>query len=118
MALTIARSHIPIRVDKDGVARIGSSHVTLDTVIAAYEQDSSAEEIVSQYPTLKLADVYHVIGYYWDHQADVNAYLAERARRRAEVRRENEARSDPEGVRARLLARREQGTDGDTLPRG
>jgi len=66
-------------------------------------------EVVSQYPSLRLADVYQVIGYFLDHQAEVDTYLNERQRQAAAVRRESETRFDPAGVRDRLLARRRQG---------
>ena len=53
-----------------------------------------------------IADVYHVIGYYLRHLAEVEAYLHQRREQIDTVRQQNEARFDPQGVRARLLARR------------
>ena len=44
--------------------------MTLDTVISAFNADATAEEIVQQYPSIALADVYSVIAYYLRHQAD------------------------------------------------
>lgn len=109
MTLTIGTEQIPIKIDQDGIARVGSTRVTLDTVIAAYEREHSAERIVQQYNVLTLADVHYVIGYYLSHQAEVNSYLAERVKRSEEARRENEARFNPEGVKERLLSRKQQG---------
>jgi hypothetical protein len=51
------------------------------------------------------AEVYSVLGYVLHHQAEVAAYLAGRAEDRSAVREENERRFDPQGIRARLLAR-------------
>ena len=85
---------------------IGATRVTLDTVVAAFHEGATAEEIVQQYPTLQLADTYSVIGYYLRRQVEVNAYLRDRGYRADKVRRENETRFDPAGVRDRLLARR------------
>ena len=97
---------IPLTVDTDGVLRVGNTRVTLDTVLAAFAEGATAEEIVQQYPSLHLADVYSVIGYYLRHTAEVDVYLQQRHRQREIVRQQNEARFDPHGVRARLLARR------------
>ena len=105
---------IPLETDADGVVRVGGTRVTLDTVVAAFREGATAEEIVYQYPSLNLADVYSVIGYYLQRRADVEAYLRRRQQQRDEVRERNEARFDPRGIRDRLLARRvEQETTGD-----
>jgi len=86
--------------------RVGGTRVTLDTVIAAFHEGATAEEIVYQYPSLDLADVYAVIGYYLRRPAGVEAYLRQRQQQAAKVRRQNEAQFDPQGVRDCLLARR------------
>jgi uncharacterized protein (DUF433 family) len=109
MALLVTTERVPLVTDADGVVRVGSTRVTLDTLVAAFCQGMTAEGIVEQYPSLRLADVYLVLGYFLSHQEDVEAYLRGRQQRAAEVRRENEARFDPAGVRDRLMARRRQG---------
>jgi uncharacterized protein (DUF433 family) len=92
--------------DADGVLRAGGTRVTLDTVIGAYRDGAPAEEIAQRYPSLDLADIHAVIGHYLHHRTQVEAYLAEREARAATVRRDNELRFDPTGIRDRLLARR------------
>jgi uncharacterized protein (DUF433 family) len=106
VSLTDATEQVPIRTDPDGVIRVGGTRVTLDTVVAAFDAGATAEEIVQQYPSVTLADVYSVIAYYLRHQSNVRAYLAQRQRQSAEVREENERRFDRTGIRDRLLARR------------
>ena len=96
----------PLELDEDGVLRVGGTRVRLDTVIGAFHNGSSAEEILLKYPSLRLTDIYAVITYYLWHRAEVEAYLEERRRIAEEVRRENEARFPPQGVRDRLVARR------------
>lgn len=49
---------IPIHTDKDGVIRVSRTRVTLDTIIAAFHNGATAEEISEQYPTVQLADIY------------------------------------------------------------
>lgn len=97
---------IPLETDADGVVRASGTRVTLDTIVAAFEDGATAEEIVYQYPSLNLADVYSVLGYYLQHRPEVEAYLRRRRRQADEVRQQNEARFDPHGIRDRLLARR------------
>lgn len=97
---------IPLKTDPNGVIRIGKTRVTLDTVVTAFLEGATAEEIGEQYPSLQLADIYSAIGYYLRHQTEVDAYLLERQRLAAEVRQEAERRFHPVGIRDRLLARR------------
>lgn len=106
MSLVIAAESVPLRTDADGVVRVRGSRVTLDTVVAAFKEGATAEEIAQQYPSIELADVYAVISYYLRRFQEVDAYLRERLRESEEVRRQNESRFDPQGVRDRLLARR------------
>jgi uncharacterized protein (DUF433 family) len=77
-------------MDRDGVMRVGGTRVTLDTVVRAYQMGRSAEEILESYPSLHLADIHAVIGYYLRHREEVDEYLDARRRQAAEVRHENE----------------------------
>ena len=98
---------VPLAADANGVVRVGRTRVTLDTVIGAFLDGATAEEITYQYPSLHLADVYAVIAYYLRRPSEVDAYLQRRKLQAESVRKQNEARFDPHGVRDRLLARRE-----------
>jgi uncharacterized protein (DUF433 family) len=95
----------PLRLDDGGVVRVGTTRVTLDTLVGSYRQGSTAEEIVQQYPTLSLADVHAALAYYLTHRVEVDAYLRERETDAAELRREVGKISDQRGLRERLLAR-------------
>jgi uncharacterized protein (DUF433 family) len=86
--------------------RVGNTRVTLDAIVSAFLEGATAEEIAQQYPSLDLADVYAVIGYYLRRCSDVEAYLQQRQQHAEKARKQNESRFDPQGVRARLLARR------------
>jgi len=105
MAISLATEVISLVTDPDGVIRVGNTRVTLDTLVGAFSDGATAEEIVQQYPSLKLADVYQVIGYYLRRPREVEAYLQQRKTQGAAIRRQNETRFDPQGVRSRLLAR-------------
>jgi uncharacterized protein (DUF433 family) len=97
---------IPLIAAPDGVLRINGSRVSLDTLISAFRDGATPEEIVQQYPSLPLGDVYEVIGYALRHPEEVESYFKERQNSSAEVRAANELRANPDGIRERLLARR------------
>lgn len=106
MPLELVAEKPPLDQDADGVIRVGSTRVSLDSVVGAFLEGATSEEIAQQYPSLDLADVYSVISYYLRHRDEVRAYLQAREALASRVRLENEARFDPSGVRDRLLARR------------
>jgi uncharacterized protein (DUF433 family) len=103
--LTLSET-VPFETHADGVIRVSRTRVTLDTLVAAFKDGATAEEIVQQYPSIPLADVYSVIGYYLRHQDATERYLAQRQNIATLVRNEVESRNNPIGIRARLLARR------------
>jgi len=106
MSLVIVNEPIALEMAADGVWRVGGTRVTLDAVVAAFNEGATAEEIAQQYPSLRLADVYSVIGYYLRRRQGVDDYLGERQRASERVRQENERRAPEQGLRERLLARR------------
>ena len=104
MTLLIETQPLPLTVDTDGVVHVGGTRVTLDTIIYAFLDGATAEEIVQQYPSLSLSDIYSVLGYYLKQRTLVNKYLQRREKLAAKIKRQNEARFDPEGVRDRLIS--------------
>jgi uncharacterized protein (DUF433 family) len=98
----------PLKVDAEGTVRVQGTRVTLDTVVGAFDEGCTAEEILLDYPSLKLADIYAVIAYYLRHREEVGAYLEQRQRKAEEVRRKIERVCPPDNFRERLLARRAQ----------
>lgn len=109
MIASPATEVMPFHVDPHGVVRIGKTRVSLDTVMAAFADGATAEEIVQQYPTLDLGDVYYVIGYSLRRPEEVEQYLRHRREQSDAVRQQNETRFDPHGIRDRLLRRRVHG---------
>jgi uncharacterized protein (DUF433 family) len=106
MALSFAAEIIPLAAGADGVVRVGNTRVTLDTLVAAFCDGATAEEIVQQYPSLNLADVYQVIGYYLRRPLEVDTYPQQRKVHAESIRQQNETRFQPNRIRERLLARR------------
>jgi uncharacterized protein (DUF433 family) len=107
MTIYVSSQPIPLSVDPDEVIRVAGTRITLDSVVAAFLEGATAEEIAQQYPSLDLADVYAVIGYYLRQREEVENYLRQRRDAASQVRKQNESRFEPTGVRGRLLARRQ-----------
>lgn len=97
---------VPLSTDEAGVLRIAGTRVSLDSVIYAFVEGATPEEIVQDFPTLDLAAVYAVVGYYLQNRAEVEQYLEQREARREELKKVAESRFSPQGLRARLLARK------------
>ena len=106
MAEALTTEPIPLVFGPDGVMRVRGTRVTLETVLAAFAEGATAEEIAQRYPSIPLADVYQVIGYGLRHSTELEPYLARRRRDIRDTRKSNESRWPPDGIRDRLMARR------------
>jgi uncharacterized protein (DUF433 family) len=102
----VATEPVPLVQGADGVIRVRGTRITLDTVLAAFHEGATAEEIVQQYPSISLADMYQVIGYSLRHSSELEAYFARRRESARATRELNESTWPPDGIRDRLLARR------------
>ena len=107
MAEALTTEPTPLVIGPDGVMRVRGTRVTLETVLAAFAGGATAEEIAQQYPSIPLADVYQVIGYGLRHSSELEPYLAQRHRDIDAARTSNESRWPPDGIRDRLIARRQ-----------
>lgn len=96
---------VPLEVGVDEVIRIGQTRVTLDSVVNAFLNGATSEEIVFQYPVLDLADVYVVIAYYLKNQAGVDAYLETTRTLSEQLRLDVQQQFPAAGIRERLTAR-------------
>ena len=105
MTPAVKNETIPIALDDNGVYRVGGTRVPLETVIEAFKDGATAEEIVFRFPVLELADVYAVITYYLRRRDEVEAYLREQEEAEAQVRSDVETWSPQAGIRERLMAR-------------
>lgn len=106
MSLTVEPQPVPLTTTAQGVVLVSGTRVPLETVIWAFSQGATPEEIAQDFPTLSLANVYSVVAYYLSNRDEVDAYVATQSARSAEVRAANEARFDRTGIRERLLARK------------
>ncbi|MBI5666601.1 MAG: DUF433 domain-containing protein [Chloroflexi bacterium] len=95
MTLPLIAQSPPLRLDDNGVIRVGKTRVPVETVVYTFNRGATAEEIVQQCPALALSDVYLVIGYYLQNRAEVDAYIQEQRQEAEQIRQKNEARFDP-----------------------
>ncbi len=108
MSLAIASEPVPFAEDSDGVVRIGKTRITLGTVVSAFLEGATAEEIAQQYSTLDLADVYSVLACYLRQRSEIDAYLRRCHEQAEAVQKQNESQFDPHGIRDRLIGRRSE----------
>lgn len=98
----------PVRRDRLGVLRVGSTRVSLDLVIQEFRRGADAAEIQRNYDTLSLAEIYGAISFYLHNKAEVDVYLAKQEELEAETRRRIEERFPPDVMREKILARKER----------
>ena len=104
--MSVSVSEIKLTKTEAGVIRIGDTRVSLDSVIIAFNQGRAPEEIVYDFDSLTLSEVYATISYYLQNQKEVDSYLADRSKQNEQLRETVEARFNQNGIRERMLARR------------
>jgi uncharacterized protein (DUF433 family) len=95
----------PLRVDEYGAVRVGKTQVTLPVLLESYKLGRSPEELVEEFSTLTLAEVYGAISYYLHHREATDAYLDELDRQWKTTFKEIEAQPGYHESRRRLLER-------------
>src|SRR3712207_284618 len=107
---TLMAQRPPVRLTEGGVLRVSATRVTIDTVVGAYEDGATPDEIAADYDSLEIADVYGAISYYLRHRDEIETYLQHRNREAHRVRSEVQRRAPQSRLRDRLLARRPAGS--------
>jgi uncharacterized protein (DUF433 family) len=95
----------PLHWDEAGGIRIGSSRVTLDSLLASYHNGSTPEEIAVQYSVLPLEEIYATITYYLNHRQEIDNYLEQRSQQAQQQRKQLTQQHNLVDLRQRLLAR-------------
>lgn len=106
MVFKVETAPVPIHFDEQGTARIANTRVTLETVLWTFNEGASAEEIVSRFPSLRLADVYAVIAHYLHNRDEIDLYLRETEAQETVISERLETISPQVGLREKLLNRR------------
>jgi uncharacterized protein (DUF433 family) len=98
----------PLRWDEAEGIRIGSSRVTLDSLLATYHNGSTPEEIAIQFSVLSLEDIYSAIAYYLNHRQEIDNYLEQRNQKAQELRQKLTQKHNLIDLKQRLLTRQSQ----------
>ena len=75
----VIRKHIEIVEGPSGPkARIVGSRIRVVDIVEWHErQRMSPFEIVHEFPTITIADVYAALAYYWDNRGDIEVKMAQ-----------------------------------------
>lgn len=106
MTLQIEPLDVPIRIDEDGVARVGQTRVPIDTIVYQYKKRARPEKIAQRFDTLTVEQVYAVIAYYLQHRDEVDDYIRQREQYAEEWRKRIEEKLPQKHLRQTLLTRR------------
>ena len=93
----------PLHWDESGGIRIGSSRVTIDSLLASYHSGSTPEEIAVQFSVLRLEDIYATIAYYLNHRQEFDYYLEQRRQQAQQNREQLTQKHNLSDLRRRLL---------------
>jgi uncharacterized protein (DUF433 family) len=91
--------------DASGAIHVENTRVTLDSVVHAFREGASAEEIVDRFPAITLSAAYSTITFYLQNQTEIDAYLKRREAEAEQLRSQIESRPESKQFRERLLAR-------------
>src|SRR5262249_32609309 len=98
---------VPLTQLDNGVYRVAGTRIPLERVIESHLSGASPEEIVDSFDTLRLADVYSVIGYYLENKNAVEEYLRAQEEEGARAQRAIESSCSPRpGFKEELLRRK------------
>ena len=98
--------------DSQGVLRVGSLGISLDSVVIAFQDGHSAENIQQLYPALSLEEVYGAVAYYLANRNEVDQYLNRQEQLWEQARKQTAQNPSPVVQRLRALSR----VPGSTAP--
>lgn len=108
---------VPLTRLENGVYRVTGTRIPLERIVECYRGGETPEDIVRDFDTLKLSDVYAVISYYLDHKDAVEEYMREQEEEAEALRRMIEAAQPPRPSKEELL-RRKALLEKDNAPAG
>lgn len=108
MILHNPQETVPLNTDDHGVIRVAGTRVTLHSVATSFFNGCLPEEVVCQFPSLQLDDVYAVFTFMLRNEQAMTEYMQEQEKLYEEHRKEIEKQFPAAGLRQRLLARRKE----------
>lgn len=92
--------------DPDGYIRIAGHRIGLHHLVFHYREGYSPEMLLEQYPSLSLAVIHKVLGFYLENRPDVDAYCEKLAGEVDKIRSGSPEGPDLAELRRRQEARR------------
>jgi uncharacterized protein (DUF433 family) len=99
---------VPLTELDNGALRVTGTRIALEQVVEGYKAGETPEQIVEAFDSLRLADVYALIGYYLDHKDHVDQYLREQDEDAEAIRRKIEASRPPHAPTWEVLLERKK----------
>jgi uncharacterized protein (DUF433 family) len=99
---------IPLNYDHDGNIRVKGSRVTLDSLVECMQAGDTIEEIHEGFPSVTLAEINTILGWYLNNQVEADKYLREQDAEAERIRKEIESEPGYMLLREKLLRYREQ----------
>jgi len=87
--------------EQDGEVRLSGHRISLFHLLSVYQEGYSAEMLRDQFPTLSMALIHKVLGFYWENKGELDAALS-RTRERLNAAGASGERLDVVALRARL----------------
>lgn len=94
--------------DKYGYIHFAGHRIGLRHVVELYNDSCSPEMVLDHYPTLSLALIHKVIGFYLENRADVDAYVQQSRAAIEKLAAEPSPGPSAEELRRRLEAKQKQ----------
>jgi uncharacterized protein (DUF433 family) len=66
---------VPLTRLENGTLRVTGTRIPLERIVEQYNGGQTPEQIVEAFDTLRLSDVYTLIGFYLDHRVAVDEYV-------------------------------------------
>lgn len=98
----------PLMINDDRTIRVKGSRVMLESIVYQFKQGATAEQIVEDFPSLNLRDVYGAIYYYLDNEEAVEECLKKQKEAAAETRELIESKNGSKALRERIRAKHKQ----------
>jgi uncharacterized protein (DUF433 family) len=99
---------VPLHETSDGNIRVIGSRITLHTLIGRFQVGDSVEEIHEGFPSVTIAEINAIIGWYLKHRAEVDEYIREVDEEGEKLLQKIESRPENIAFKERLRSLREQ----------
>jgi uncharacterized protein (DUF433 family) len=99
---------VPLNQWDDGSIRVIGSRVTLDTLVHKFQVGDTFEGLHEGFPSVSVAQIKAIIGWYFEHKAEADEYLREGEEEAEKMFQELASRPESIALRERLRSFREQ----------